>query len=122
MVAEPVGFYMGGRMKELLKIASKSIDKATSLITDTDEDNNDKFIEKNDEFNDMDAEPVGFLMGGRLKEPLKIASKSIDKATSLITDADEDDNDKSKEKNDEFNDINAEPVGFYMRGLKKEPL
>ena len=46
----------------------------------------------------MDTEPVGFYKGGRKNGPLKIASKSINKAVNLITDADEDNNDKVLKK------------------------
>ena len=58
----------------------------------------DQFQEQNDEFNDMDAEPVGFCIGGRRPRPLKVASKSINYAVHLIADAQEDDDDKGLNK------------------------
>ena len=46
----------------------------------------------------MDAEPVGFCIGGRKPRPLKVASKSINYAVRLIADAQEDDNDEGLNK------------------------
>ena len=46
----------------------------------------------------MDAEPVGFCVGGRKPRLLKVASKSINYAVRLIADAPEDDDDKGLNK------------------------